>query len=1471
MPTVFSKPDYTDAEVEKFRKRQLMIYPPAIPFDKPSKRDLTVQEDKDKFKTFEVKLDNNNPDSPTVKYNCLVWEQGSPEDYVKWLMAYTELEEAYPLDTPSKKIDVIRSLLKGEELLAFNTKLDTLTTGARGNRINPTDAHVKQALNDVTLRAFRNDPHAYRRQVTYMRYHLKWTAGNFTTFQYRLKELNNYLKYFPLRANNNTPHSPLSEDVLLEIIENSKPLEYQLALLRNNYDPYDHTLNAYSQYLERLDASYELNKALRSRNKPSSANENATRTNNGRGNNNNNNGNRRGRKRPRSESQPSQRADCPHCGRANPNHAPNECWDKPGNQRPNKRPRNGNKPFTKEQVSFLIKELKGQPEKENQPGSNNSRRKRSREESNLMTQLAANTNRLSLNHSSDDELSNYLCYAISTRPASRIKTTHHSTEVLGEVVNTEGQPQAIRVLLDTGTSSTLILRRYVGRHISTFKTKPVSWSTMGGQFITRRKALVNFKLPEFSNSKEINWVMHVDEVTDPARAQYDMVIGTDLLEALNVDISFARKDITWDEVSIPMKNRGILSDRDVAETLYEVHKEPSLLKMSEDRHNEITKIMYADVDIQAHVQSLKHLTPQEQSELVEVLERHSDMFRGMLGTLNIPPVHFELKPGARPFHAKPFPIPKAYENLTKAECRKFAEEDIWRHTLDSEWAAPSFIVPKKTGDVRVVTDFRELNKWIIRKPYPIPKILDILQKFEKFKYATAIDLRKGYYHIPLDEATQRLCTTVFPWGKYAYKRLPMGIATAPDIFQKAMNDIFGDLDYVIAYLDDVLIISNETDTFADHLSKLDTVFGRLHRVGAKVNLIKTEFFVNEFDYLGYHLSPHGIQPQPKKVEAISRILPPRNKRQLRHFLGMVNYYRDLWPRRSHILAPLSALSSQTAEWNWTEVHQNAFEEAKRMISREALLAYPDFTQPFHIYTDASDTQLGGVIMQNDKPLAFYTRKLNSAQAKYSTGEQELLSIVETLKAFESILMGNRIIVHTDHLNLLYKKLASARLVRWRMLLEEFGPEFKHIEGKKNVVADALSRMDMSPKQYDEENDTHQDRQLSYLTTKDIEEEKFPMSTALIEQLQARDKTLLKKAKSASGYSLKSVEGHELIHYNDRIVVPKPLQQRILSWYHTYMVHPGTTRMLYTIGSVFYWPNLKEQVERTVRTCHKCQLTKKSIKKYGHLPPKKAEVTPWRRVNVDLIGPYTIRTPRKSYTLRCMTMIDPATNWFEIARIDNPTSEECQNVLDSYWLARYPRPREIGYDNGSEFKKYFAELCDNMGLKKKPSLEYNPQSNAIIERVHQVLGDQLRTFELEERDLTPQERTFEPFLTACAYALRSTYHTTLGATPGQLVFGRDMILPVKFKADWALIAQRKQDQINRSNRQENRKRVPHEYREGQKVLLEKPGLLRKLAAPRTGPYEIMRVFKNGTVLLNRGTYTHRVNIRRITPYRENPVN
>ena len=215
----------------------------------------------------------------------------------------------------------------------------------------------------------------------------------------------------------------------------------------------------------------------------------------------------------------------------------------------------------------------------------------------------------------------------------------------------------------------------------------------------------------------------------------------------------------------------------------------------------------------------------------------------------------------------------------------------------------------------------------------------------------------------------------------------------------------------------------------------------------------------ETEYLGYILSQEGIKPQPKKVQAILALTPPQNVKDLRRFLGMVQYYRDIWARRSEILAPLSDLVGECGHtevtkanktkkqpWHWGPVHQQAFDTVKANITRDVTLAYPDYSQGFEIYTDSSKLQLGAVITQQNRPLAFFSRKLSPAQQKYSVTEQELLAIVETLKEFKGMLWGQTITVYTDHKNLIQDALGltSDRVYRWRLLLEEYGPTIVYI-------------------------------------------------------------------------------------------------------------------------------------------------------------------------------------------------------------------------------------------------------------------------------------------------------------------------------------------------------------------------------------------------------------------------------------------
>ena len=1103
------------------------------------------------------------------------------------------------------------------------------------------------------------------------------------------------------------------------------------------------------------------------------------------------------------------------------------------------------------------------------------------------------------------------------------------SEVIVSIVGADGTERMARCLLDTGCTKSMILKKFTDkkRRNKLSKEDTVEYETYGGKFKSSMTASVGFKMVEFQQHKNqtIEYLFQVDETSNSNQQHYDMIIGNDLLWNMGINILFNEQQLQWNGDSIPLKTNGMLQSKDLCSMLYSMHTDSPLIKEAEERQNKMLDANYSKVDINKMVNNLE-ITNVSKSKLLRVLRRFENgLFGGGLGKLtNVKPARIKLKPGAEPFKGRYYNLPKAYEAVAKREIERLVSIGVLKRLPwndDSPWASPSFGVPKKTGDIRIVTDFRQLNKWVEIDPFPLPRINESLQKLEKFKSATALDLSLGFYTIPLDEESKKLCSTILPWGKYAYERLPMGVSCAPGLFQAVMCEVLQGLD-VLIYIDDVLIIQRENESEDDHLSKIEEVLRRLEKAGFKANLRKSFFMQQEVDYLGYRLTSNGIGPQPKKIEAIDRILPPTTNKQLRRFLGMINFYRDIWKQRSHILAPLNELSATTTKikgkninkvikFVWQQKHQDAFMAAKEMIKSEVKLAFPDFTKPFHLYTDASDIQLGATLVQNGKPLGFYTRKLNSAQLNYTVGEKELLGIVEGLKTFEGVIRGQDLTIHTDHMNLLYQKLPSQRMMRWRLLLEEYHPKVMHIKGIDNDAADALSRLDMSDKENDLITWEIKNKRLEYINPKQMnmclfmsesnfeddgfnqdilskddnyvmsskKQSSFPLDLLSMKEEQLKDDKITSiiskhiknnKNKDDTLYTYKVVEGVNLIHKNNRILVPQLKQQQVLDWYHNILVHPGETRMINSIRSVFTWNGLNTQVKRLVKTCVTCQMCKKAgKKKYGLLPPKDAESIRWNRINVDLWGPKTIRNVNGLiYELHVMTMVDPVTGWFECTQLYGPpTAYRCQEILDNVWLSRYPRPKEIGFDNGSEFKAEFKDLCINMGLKMKPSNAWNPQSNAILERVHQVLADGLLTFDLEGTLIDEDnDDPFEEYLSAVSYALRSSYHQAHGYSPAQLIYGRDMFLPISVDIDWEAIKNRKQLKINKSNERENSSRVPHQYNPNDLITLKKPGILRKLAIPRSGPYKVIRQNNNGSILIEKSpTDTETVNIRRVTPY------
>ena len=469
-------------------------------------------------------------------------------------------------------------------------------------------------------------------------------------------------------------------------------------------------------------------------------------------------------------------------------------------------------------------------------------------------------------------------------------------------------------------------------------------------------------------------------------------------------------------------------------------------------------------------------------------------------------------------------------------------------------------------------------------------------------------------------------------------------------------------------------------------------------------------------------------------------------------------------------------------------------------------------------------------------------------------------------------------IYTDHKNLIYPNsdYGSQRVLRQRLVIEEFGAELRYIKGENNVVADALSRIPISK--------TPNDKEELYLNRRVFKDTvNFPLDLRMIRDAQKDDDQLermLRNKNSGEKFRKVSVQNIRLWTIKNshsegqRVFVPAKARGGIITWFHQNLHHVGAERTEKTIRQHFAWPGLVDQVEKFVRKCSICQKKKKTgIKNYGKIPMSlDTTVSPFDVVHVDMIGPWSIKckvaNKKVSVAIQALTMVDKATSWPEIAQADEKDAELIARLFDREWLCRYPRPKKVVHDNGGEFTGFeFQEMLSSYGIEAAPTTIKNPRSNSVAERMHLTMGDMLRTMEFEGPDWKEEINTA---LQSVAWAIRSTVSMTTGFTPGQLVYGKDMIMQVRVIADWERIKAARLQAAATANQQENQKRLDYQYKVGEKVLVRKiiQGEVEpKMADPYEGPYIIKRVYRNGTLRIKRGSYDETIHIRRIKLYHE----
>ena len=381
----------------------------------------------------------------------------------------------------------------------------------------------------------------------------------------------------------------------------------------------------------------------------------------------------------------------------------------------------------------------------------------------------------------------------------------------------------------------------------------------------------------------------------------------------------------------------------------------------------------------------------------------------------------------------------------------------------SPWASPVVLVKKEDGQDRLCIDYRKVNAVTRPDNFPLPRVIDCLDKIGKAQYISKIDLLKGYWQVPLTSRARKVSAFVTPSGSFECLVMPFGMRNAASTFQRLMCLILSNIEGCVVYLDDLVIYS---DTWEQHLIILNKVLKALSNANLVLNLRKCEFCKAQITYLGHQIGLGKVCPKESKVKTIIDFPVPQNKKQAMRFIGMVGYFRRFVPNFSDIAAPITSLFKKSATFKFDNNCIKALNKLKSVMINKPILVTPDFMLPFKLAVDASDLGAGSVLFQTidnqDHPVSYFSKKFDRHQVNYSTIEKELLSLLLSLQHFDIYVCNSPtpVTVFTDHNPLVFLnkfRNKNKRLTRWSIELQDYNLDIKHVKGSDNKIADALSR------------------------------------------------------------------------------------------------------------------------------------------------------------------------------------------------------------------------------------------------------------------------------------------------------------------------------------------------------------------------------------------------------------------------------
>lgn len=700
---------------------------------------------------------------------------------------------------------------------------------------------------------------------------------------------------------------------------------------------------------------------------------------------------------------------------------------------------------------------------------------------------------------------------------------------------------------------------------------------------------------------------------------------------------------------------------------------------------------------------------------------------------------------SRPVMMRPYRLPESQKSIINDEIKELLTKDVITPSK-SPYNAPLLVVPKKSGPdgkrkYRVVVDFRKLNENTIGDAYPLPQINEILDQLGHSRFFSTLDLASGYHQIHMEPKDQHKTAFSTTFGHYEFKRLPFGLKGAPATFQRLMNHVLVGLQgfKCFVYLDDIVIYGKSAK---EHNEKLREVFTRLNEHSLRLQPNKCNFLQQEITYLGHKISEKGIEPDEEKLKCVRDFPVPKNHKQVMSYLGLVNYYRKFIPNFSKISRPINNLLKKNVKFDWSPECQNAFEILREKLLNPPILMMPDFSKPFIITTDASDTAIGAILSQGeigeDRPCCYSSRSLNDAERNYSTIEKEQLAMVWATNNYRPYVLGRKFTIVTDHKPLQWAfkvKDATSRITRWRLKLEEYEYTIVYKAGKNNTNADALSRI------------PYHEMVCNVVSTRS--------KTKQDSQDDSQDKELQPNAQPTVLNDLTEIQ-----------TVLKELHDSPIGG------HQGFKRTFNKIRALYSWKGMKKDIEKYIKQCETCQKNKEGYNPKQPMVLTTTSTRSFEKLFLDIVGPLDISLNGNTCIL---TMMDDLTKLAISVALPDQKANTVAKAFTEKFICVYGCPEAILTDQGTNFmSSVMKSVCKLLNVSKINTSAYHPQSNGTLERSHQTLATYLKSY------ATSAKSDWDEWLPYACFMYNTTPHSSSRYTPYELVFGKQPIIPSSVK-------------------------------------------------------------------------------------------